>query len=249
MGSPQDKDKQTQDNMESVSESADAQQQQPVNFNGASGTAASSYASRRVTIGHGGTAAAQQFPQGQQPPQSAPQDRRGSMGSTGFAMDDLFAGAIRRPSLGFDGPQGAMGPVAAEAALFGRRDSIDSTTAALDAAILDLTRRRYSMAMGPGAGFDVPPSASAAAAASQGQHTQSPGSSGAAGTGSAGRGDAQLSPSQQGSGDGTGPPVMNSIANRQHQLQQQQRELEQRQRELELQRQHLITSMQERYVL
>jgi hypothetical protein len=75
-----------------------------------------------------------------------PLDRRGSMASTNFNMDDFFG---RRASMGgFDMNMDS---------LFARRESLDSTAAALDAAIMDLNRRRYSMAMGlpsggPGSG-------------------------------------------------------------------------------------------------
>ena len=86
--------------------------------------------------------------------------RRGSMAS--FGMDDFFG---RRPSLGFD-----MGMDA----FFGRRDSMDSTAVALDAALMDLSRRRYSSAMGslpsPDAmSYGAPPPVSSASQASGSQ--------------------------------------------------------------------------------
>lgn len=61
-------------------------------------------------------------------------DRRGS----GILMDDFLG---RRASIGFD-----MGVDR----LFDRRDSMDSTTAALEGAIMDFTRRRYSLLGGGG---------------------------------------------------------------------------------------------------
>jgi TolA-binding protein len=142
-------------------------------------------------------------------------DRRGSMASAGF--DDFFG---RRPSFGFDNLD-----------LFGRRESMDSTTAAIDQAIMDLSRRRYSVA----------PSGLGGA----------PGDLGS--TGNTFQNPASFS-SFPSSGGGVGSSVHDSsnadtiaqVAQRQQQLQQQQRELEQRQKELEYQRQQLIASMQER---
>ena len=144
--------------------------------------------------------------------------RRGSMGSGFGNMDDFFG--VRRNSFGFD-----MGMEN----FFGRRDSMDSSTAALDMAIMDLSRRRYSAAMGA----NVP---------MHGQPTSDMGlpqtSIGSFGFPPPGMMSSSSASAQSGSND--------SIMQRQHQLQQQQRELEQRQKELEFQRQQLISSMQER---
>lgn len=191
----------------------------------------SNYPSRRVTIGHstgaGGTAPAMPPGSNSVSMNQAPNhlnlnnpinamgpgmmdNRRESMGSGFGNMDDIFG---RRPSLGFD-----MGMDN----FFGRRDSMDSTTAALDAAIMDLSRRRYSAAMG-GAGA-IPNAADL-------------GGLGSLGFGSTG---------MMTSAGPPGGPAHDSITQRQQQLQQQQRELEHRQKELEFQRQQLIASMQER---
>jgi hypothetical protein len=69
------------------------------------------------------------------PPPSFDMMRRGSMNSAAGFMDDSF---FRRPSLGFD--MNAMDNFFSS----NRRDSMDSSTAVLDAAIMDLSRRRFS---------------------------------------------------------------------------------------------------------
>jgi hypothetical protein len=69
------------------------------------------------------------------PPPSFDMMRRGSMNSAAGFMDDSF---FRRPSLGFD--MNAMDNFFSN----NRRDSMDSSTAVLDAAIMDLSRRRFS---------------------------------------------------------------------------------------------------------
>jgi hypothetical protein len=149
--------------------------------------------------------------------------RRGSMGSGFGNMDDFFS--ARRNSFGFD-----MGMEN----FFGRRDSMDSSTAALDMAIMDLSRRRYSAAMGAA---NVPLSHHAQSTSDLG----APQSIGGFGFPSP---PGIMGPSA--SGPHIGHPSTDSIVQRQQQLQQQQRELEQRQKELEFQRQQLISSMQER---
>ena len=194
---------------------------------------------RRVTIGgmHG----------------SGPIDRRGSLASVG--MDDLFG---RRPSMGFD---------VNNMDLFARRDSMDSTAAALDAAFLDLTRRRSSLFLGPGGppGSDVgyPPShqdpnfmrASLGGAAPPG-FSPSSGMGPAAGMRNPGFNPPgyERNPSLSSFNVPNLPPPtvpsqqdpVGTIAARQKQLQQQQRELEQYQKVLEIQRQQLLANMQER---
>lgn len=144
--------------------------------------------------------------------------RRGSMGSGFGNMDDFFG--ARRNSFGFD-----MGMEN----FFGRRDSMDSSTAALDMAIMDLSRRRYSAAMGANVPMHGPPTSDLGLPQS---------SMGSFGFPPPGMMSSSSASAQSGSND--------SIMQRQHQLQQQQRELEQRQKELEFQRQQLISSMQER---
>jgi hypothetical protein len=179
-----------------------------------------------------------------------PQDRRGS-----FNMDDFFAG--RRASIGFDsGASFTMdnffgGPA-------GRRDSLDSTTAALDAAIMDLSRRRLSVigsSMPPG-GVGPLDSGAMMDASQRSDPFYRPYSSGRGGYGRESfsnpmgygsalddRGGYGYEAPSRGSMGGSGLPVVNSIHAKQQQLQQQQRELEQRQKELEIQRQQLISSM------
>jgi hypothetical protein len=76
--------------------------------------------------------AQQSFPQGRRVTIGG-MNRRSSLGMTEAALGDLFG---RRTS-GFG-----------ELDVLGRRGSMDSTSAVLDAAIMDLTRRRLSMAMG-----------------------------------------------------------------------------------------------------
>jgi hypothetical protein len=85
--------------------------------------------------------------------------RRGSMNSAAGFMDDSF---FRRPSLGFD--MNAMDNFFSN----NRRDSMDSSTAALDAAILDLSRRRFSTMGAMSIGAEPPPTfASGSSASSQ----------------------------------------------------------------------------------
>jgi len=200
------------------------QQKDPLNFNSSASVSPGSYPSRRVTLGLGGGGGSggshlQQHQQQQQQPGGTMSDRRGSLGSTGFQMDDIFG---RRPSIGFDSDT-----------LFGRRGSMtDSSTAALDQAILDLTQRRYSIAAASVPGSNGPASMPYNPPnmpnMPPGRYSPPP---------------TDMNSSQGSSGHGM------SIAVRQQQLQQQQRELEQRQKELEMQRQQLITSMQERSMM
>jgi hypothetical protein len=88
-----------------------------------------------------------------------PQGGRGDLSGFGPSRRVTIGGMNRRSSLGIDPvsmeffgrrPSGFgdldMGPMGS---MLGRRDSLDSTTAVLDAAIMDLTRRRLSMAVGP----------------------------------------------------------------------------------------------------
>jgi hypothetical protein len=152
--------------------------------------------------------------------------RRGSMGSGFGNMDDFFG--ARRNSFGFDlGMENFFG---------GRRDSMDSSTAALDMAILDLSRRRYSAAMGAGG---LPPPSHGPPTSDLGVPQTSMGSFGFPPPG-------MMSSGSGGGGAQSSYSSHDSIAQRQHHLQQQQRELELRQKELEFQRQQLIASMQER---
>ena len=170
----------------------------------------------------------------------ASQLRRSSMGSVGFHNMDDFFGA-RRNSFGFD----TMGGM--ENFFGGRRDSMDSSTAALDMAIMDLSRRRYSAAMGASSSHNgslppslLPPSDAAAHFGSLGSLVgfPPPGLM-AASSSSASHQSGSAAPS-------AGSNNNDSIRQRQQQLQQQQRELELRQKELEFQRQQLISNMQER---
>jgi len=200
--------------------------QQPVNFHPRDMPSASAarhpadaagYPSRRVTIG--GTQHPSTLPA---PPlhndATGVMDRRGSMASMNFNMDDFFN---RRPSMGMDSG-GNMDLLFGAAA---RRGSMDSTSAALDAAILDLQRRRFSVAA-----METDNNNAMSSFQQQQPHAAGPPN------GNANNHNHNVNNANH----------MSSISARQHQLQQQQRELEQRQKELELQRQQLIASMQER---
>jgi hypothetical protein len=147
-------------------------------------------------------------------------DRRNS----GFFMDDLFGGDNnrRRASLGFDMD------------IFNRRDSMDSTTQALDQAIFDLTRRRYSI-IGGGAGL---------VGAGDSQYSAPVNYSSTAGA-PFGMMPLPLDGVAAGGANDPNSTTATSLAARQQLLQQQQRDLEQRQRELERQRQQLIANMAE----
>jgi len=191
---------------------------------GGSGTGG---AGRRVTIGG---------LQGN--PNATTMDRRGSLASMGFNVDEFLSG--RRGSLGFDTGLDSM--------LMNRRGSMDSGSAALESALLsDYARRRYSMAMGNDDLFQG--SSSLPSFAGMGGMGAGMGGMGA-GMGGMGGMSSLMSHQQQqqsgGSGMGSGANPASALAARQQMLQQQQRELEQRQRELEIQRQQLISSMQER---
>jgi hypothetical protein len=140
--------------------------------------------------------------------------------ATGASLGLEFSDALfRRPS-GFAEVELAMG----------RRGSMDSTTAVLDAAIMDLTRRRLSMAMGglPSDGFGG---------------MSDPLSS-------FGRMNSMMMLPMGGMSGATTSSVasttVSSINARQQQLQEQQRKLERRQKELELQREQLLAEMRER---
>jgi len=171
-------------------------------------------------------AAPAEVPPAEQPQQSGPQqepvnfnpqrrvtiggtvDRRGSLASV---SEEMFQ---RRPSM--DGTD----------SLFGRRESMD--TAAFDAAILDLSRRRSSMMHGSDASFHAPQSplysypTTQMVAGAMGIPSMPP----------------PFPPSSQSN------VAVSTIAARQKQLQQQQRELEQCQKVLEMQRQQLLSNMQ-----
>jgi hypothetical protein len=202
--------------------------------------------------------------------------RRTSMGSagttTGFGNMDDFFGNTRRNSFGMDlmgGMDYFFGNNNHNNST-GRRDSMDSSTAALDMAIMDLSRRRYSAAMGA--------SMTGASTATQQQHQLQASSSlsGANGLplpdlnlpqtslGSFGFSSASMAGLMPNTTTTTTTTNNNnttathsdlnsvqsgssdSIVYRQQLLQQQQRELEQRQKELEFQRQQLISNMQGR---
>ena len=176
-------------------------------------------------------------------------NRRSSLGIDPASMSELFG---RRAS-GFGDLD--IGPI------LSRRDSLDSTTAVLDAAIMDLTRRRLSMAVGtmpgdvniPGGMGSLPDSLGGNMA---GMNTMAGMSSTMNAMASMGN---QLRASlSMPSGNKAAPPGsglssvgqggVDSIAARQQQLQEQQRELERRQKELEIQRQQLIAGMEERRI-
>lgn len=185
-------------------------------------------------------------------------NRRSSLGMTEVAFGDLFG----RRSSGFS-----------DLDVLGRRGSLDSTSAVLDAAIMDLTRRRLSMAMGAGDGFG----------GNSGDPFGGGGNFGAGGFGGGGGMDlmgggggvfggmggmANLATlgqmhmnaagnndrrrnhnNKDSSGGNNNNNNDNSMNNQQKQIQQQQRELERRQKELELQRQQIMAAMEERRVV
>lgn len=205
---------------------------EPVNFNPRSDPY---HPSRRVTIG------------GSMHANSGKMDHRNSLSSMSFNMDEFFGpGAGRRGSMAGDSafPESLLHP--------GRRDSLDSSTAALDAALYDITRRRLSMAPS----FPQDPYTAAADWARTSSLDLSQRSAGhAAGAGMGGTAAGMMN-SFPGAYPNAGfgaiaqaanmPLAAGSLAERQQQLQAQQRMLEQQQRELELQRQELIASMQQR---
>ena len=200
------------------------------------------------------------FPTGRRPTASSSRRQTGSAAGTlplDASMQELFGQGAnpfgRRTSGPF--PDG-MGDI------LNRRDSLDSTTAVLDACILDLTRRRISMAMGGaaqtqggGGGNDQ----------NQFNMPQQQGV-GVGGQGAVHRG--AMDPSNFHPVGNVGPPMMgnvhghhstvgggvgahqqgysaSSIAAKQHLLQQQQLELEMQQKKLEIQRQQLLSGMQD----
>ena len=136
----------------------------------------------------------------------------GNMSIDASSMSDIFG---RRSSINFDD------------SFFGRRDSLDTSTAVIDACILDLTRRRISMAMG------VP--------ATQGGVSNDLGIPTPVGPGG-------VNPmaASGGSHQSFGPQnAATSIAARQQQIQQQQMELDKRQKEIDMQRQQLLAGLQD----
>lgn len=207
----------------------------------------SSNAGRRVTLGGGGGGGATGLHASgsgsNNPNANTALDRRGSLSSL-TGMDDLFG---RRPSVGLDLGVGAPGTTDS---LFGRRDSMDSTSAALDAAILDVARRRSSLWGPAGSAGGGTTAAAAAAAGGVGDMHDFSSLTSTAGLGLNAR-VAGLSPFDI-------PPLppalpqhpnaISSIYQRQKQLQEQQRELEHCQKVLDFQRQQLLANMSERSI-
>ena len=151
-----------------------------------------------------------------------PQGRRVSLGpaprrsSLDHLNDALFA---RRPSL--------LG----ESDILARRSSLDSTTAAYDAALMDITRRRLSMAGGMTDPLSVDPLAGIGGL-----------NYGLGGVGS-------MNPLSLGNTPlAASLPTQDSfqLNLRQKQLQEKQRELELRQAELEIQRRQIMSAMDDR---
>jgi len=156
-----------------------------------------------------------------------------------------IGGANRRSSLGFDQINDALfgrrpSGFGELDTLFGRRGSLDSTAAAFDAHIMDLTRRRLSMA-----GGSNDPLASLDPFAGMGGVNLNLGN--VASINSLGQlhslQGGNAANSNNGGAPGQDPTVLNA---RQQQLQEQQHELERKQKELELQRQQLLAAMGER---
>jgi len=149
--------------------------------------------------------------------------RRGSLGMD-MINEALFG---RRPS-GFADLEG-----------FGRRGSMDSTV--LDAAIMDLTRRRLSMAMGGGMPSDNFGSLNDPLSSMGGMGGMSSMAGMMNPMGVAGMNNMNHAPSPA-----TASNAVTNLNVRQQQLQEQQREIERKQKELELQRQQILAAMEER---
>lgn len=145
-------------------------------------------------------------------------NRRSSLGMAEAALGDLFG---RRAS-GFS-----------DLDVFGRRGSLDSTSAVLDAAIMDLTRRRLSMAMGMPGEIDA----------------FGGGFGGVDSLAFGGLSSGSLAPVPMESSSTNRDIVQTDISAQQRQIQEQQRELERRQKELEIQRQKLLAAMEERRIV
>lgn len=157
-----------------------------------------------------------------------------------------IGGANRRSSLGFDQINDALfgrrpSGFGEFDSLFGRRGSLDSTAAAFDAHIMDLTRRRLSMA-----GGSSDPLASLDPLAAMGGVNLNLGS--VASINSLGQLPSFPGPNPANNNNNASAPApdANALNARQQQLQEQQRELERKQKELELQRQQLLAAMGER---
>ena len=171
------------------------------------------------------------FRQGRSAAEIGGMKRRSSLEMTEAQLGDLFG---RRFS-GFS-----------DLDVLSRRGSLESTTAVLDAAIMDLTRRRLSIAGGgapsiPGGSRDSFLGAMNDPLASVGNMN----SSGALGVFDVGSRNS-LGFNNLATQSPTSQNTVATIFNHQNQLQDQQRELELRQRELEVQRQQIVTSMEER---
>ena len=176
--------------------------------------------------------------------------RRSSLGMAEATLGDLFG---RRASGFGDGPSAGGFPDGRRGSGFGdidmalgRRGSLDSTAAVLDAAIMDLTRRRLSMAAGG------VPSSNAPSLNDQLSSVNPMAGLGGMNLSTMGFGLTNSFGNQQ-APPVAAPPTMpsgqgsaTSINSRQQQLQDQQRELERRQQELEAQRQQLIAAMEDR---
>lgn len=167
-------------------------------------------------------------------------NRRSSLGMAELALGDLFG---RRAS-GFG-----------EMDVLGRRGSLDSTSAVLDAAMMDLTRRRLSMAMGTMPGDPLLPDAFASVSGAYGSEALGLGGVGgigalsstslAGGSASANSQAAALS-QQAGTASARNNNDSSDANSRQKEIEEQQRDLERRQQELESQRQQLMAAMEER---
>ena len=169
-----------------------------------------------------------------------------------------IGGMNRRSSLGMDDFFGRRSSGFGEIDILGRRDSLDSTTAVLDAAIMDLTRRRLSMAAGTMPPNEMDPMASLGGMNAMNGPMNPMNSMNSAQMGpmnpmnnpmmgNAGlQGAASNAARMPHTHNQNSVNPLNAISARQHQLQDQQRELERRQKELEMQRQQLMSGMEER---
>jgi hypothetical protein len=184
------------------------------------------------------------WPGDTQPPQSKEtQSQQPAAAGTSQGRRVTIGGMNRRGSLGFDQINDALfgrRPSGFDLDnLFGRRGSLDSTTAGFDATLMDLTRRRLSMAGGAN-----DPLSSIDSLAGIGGMNFNLGNMGAMNSMASLPGLTNQTPTTAATASKT--QDSSSVNARQQQLQDQQRELERKQKELERQRQQLLSAMGER---
>ena len=193
---------------------------------------------RRVGVGGG-------MPPGM-PPGMADRRRSGVGSSLPLDAPGMSELLQRRGGVGFDGME----------SILGRRDSLDSTTAVLDACILDLTRRRISMAMGVNPNQGGPMGSSPSQGGPGSMNPSQGGPMGMPqGQGNSDMGQNNSNPNSGGPNNGQPQQQPNSMMGPGSQLsggpsrhlhqQQQLLELEKVQKELEMQKQQILAGLQE----